>query len=92
MCARYDDLHASAELRRERNTVEVLTVGTLVQRADVEQDDEQDEQRDREAHTHRAADDLTSAAQVRHVRPHREREQKPEDEPGEMGVVVDPRK
>jgi len=89
---RYLHLHAAAELRRERNTVEIVAVRALVERTDVEEHNQQDKQTDGRRQAHKNADDLASAAEVRDVRPHGERQQETEDEAGEVRVVVDPRK
>ena len=92
MRTRYLDLHAAAQLRRKRNTVEILTVRALVERTDIEQYNQQDKQTHGQGQTHKDAGDLAAAAEVRDVRPHGERQQETEDEAGEVGVVVNPRK
>ena len=91
MRTRYLHLHAAAELRGKRNTVEIVAVRALVERTDVEQHNQQDKQTDGRRHAHQNADDLASAAEVRDARPHGERQQETEDEAGEVRVVVDPR-
>jgi len=89
---RYLDLHTAAELRRKRNTVEIVAVWALVKRTDIEQYNQHDKQTQRDRHTDKYTDNLASAAEVWDVRPHGERQQETKYEAGEVGVVVYPRK
>ena len=86
----YGNLHAFTECCGERNAVEIVAHWALVNRGDVEENDEAGEETQGGQHAdddpdHFAAlvDDVES-----YVRQECEREQESENEPDEVGVVV----
>lgn len=83
--------HTSAKIRRERQTVEMLTSGTFCHRVHVEIDEQQRKRNSRYSKTDEDDYESFNTIQIGDMRQQREREKKSKNEPRDVCIVVNPR-